>query len=120
MEPSSQTAANFKMDSALSHIWLLSAACAMFECFQPFTDADLEPYLANETTHLQLLEENPSFNSILTSRSGAPFRLISLAYSSFDLQLSPPLVEKTMSCAIPARTSFLARDIHRLRQRVCH
>jgi hypothetical protein len=88
----------FLIDSTLPHIWLPLEACAMFErAFGLTWNADLELYLVEDTRHAELLQENPSVTFLLGSQPGIPSQPITLSYASFDLQLSPPLVEKNTS-----------------------
>lgn len=88
----------FNIDAALPHLWLPLEARAMFEkAFNLTWDFDLELYLIDEHVKGQFIDENLSVSFLLGSQPGVPSKWISLSYASFNLWISPPIVEKNMS-----------------------
>lgn len=78
------------IDSTVPHIWLPQDACNTFEAaFGLVYDNATELYTVNDTTHSQLLQNNPSVNFQLSL--GANTVNIELPYAAFDLSASYPI-----------------------------
>ena len=78
------------IDTTLAHMWLPLDACRAFEnAFGLIWDDSNRYYLVNDTTHQQLLNNNP----IVTFTLGSANQTldISLPYGAFDLQASSPV-----------------------------
>ena len=85
--PSSITA---NIDTTLAHMWLPLDACRAFErAFGLIWDDMNRYYLVNDTTHQQLLNNNPIVTFTLGNASQTLD--ISLPYGAFDLQASSPI-----------------------------
>jgi hypothetical protein len=89
---------DFIIDSSLPQMWLPIEACTVFEkAFGLTWDKELEFYILDESAHSRLLQTNPTVSiSIIDGlEAGGEAKNITLPYSAFDLQLSPPLVQNT-------------------------
>lgn len=77
------------IDSTVSHIWLPSSACEIFErAFGLVYDDATDLYLINSTTHTKLLTLNPIVTFKLGNHvTSGPTVSISLPYGAFDLHL---------------------------------
>lgn len=81
------------IDSTVSHIWLPTKACTIFEqAFGLTYDAETELYLVNDTIHAKLQQLNPTVTfKIGNTVSGGDSVNIELPYLAFDLQASSPI-----------------------------
>ena len=80
------------IDTSLPFIWLPTSACQLFETAFGLTwDASKELYLVNDTSHQQLLVNDPSVSFTLGNLASGPSINITLPYSAFDLQASNPI-----------------------------
>lgn len=81
------------IDSTVSHIWLPTKACTIFEqAFGLTYDAETELYLVNDTIHAKLQQLNPTVTfKIGNTVSGGDFVNIEFPYLAFDLQASSPI-----------------------------
>ncbi|KAF2822378.1 acid protease [Ophiobolus disseminans] len=83
---------SFRIDSVLPQIWLPLDACRIFEAALNLTwDDKLQLYLINDTTHANLVQEDPAISFSITNDPRGLFKNFTLPYSSFNLQLFPPL-----------------------------
>ncbi|KAK0101065.1 hypothetical protein ONS95_012947 [Cadophora gregata] len=89
---------NTVLDSTVSHIWLPTSACTLFEnAFGITWNETAQLYFVPETQHTLLQAQNPSVTFTLRrpdTVSSATERVnITLPYGAFDLTASWPLVE---------------------------
>lgn len=87
---------NAYVDSTVAQIWLPLEACLAFETAFGLTfDNRTGLYLVNDTLHASLLSHNASISFTLgNTGSGGPTTNITLPYASFDLRVTPPIVDK--------------------------
>ena len=79
------------VDTALPFIWLPLPACQIFEqAFGLIWNDDKALYLINDTSHQQLLSNNPSVTFNIGNLATDSSLNITLPYSAFDLQASNP------------------------------
>ncbi|KAH9217588.1 aspartic peptidase domain-containing protein [Leptodontidium sp. 2 PMI_412] len=95
-----QSSINTVLDSTVSHIWLPTSSCALFENAFGLTWNDTaQLYVVSETQHTLLQAQNPSVTFTLRRAdtvSSATERVnITLPYGAFDLEASWPLVENS-------------------------
>ncbi|MAD83081.1 MAG: hypothetical protein CL912_08955 [Deltaproteobacteria bacterium] len=89
---------NTVLDSTVSHIWLPTSACTLFEnAFGLTWNETAQLYFVSETQHTLLQAQNPSVTFTLrrpdTVASATERINITLPYGAFDLTASWPLVE---------------------------
>ncbi|PVH79808.1 acid protease [Cadophora sp. DSE1049] len=89
---------NTVLDSTVSHVWLPTTACTLFEnAFGLTWNETAQLYFVSETQHTLLQAQNPSVTFTLrrpdTVASAAERVNITLPYGAFDLTASWPLVE---------------------------
>ena len=89
---------NTVLDSTISHIWLPTSACTLFEnAFGLSWNETAHLYFVSETQHTLLQAQNPSVTFTLrrpdTIASATERVNITLPYGAFDLTASWPLVE---------------------------
>ncbi|KAK5710297.1 hypothetical protein LTR17_019003 [Elasticomyces elasticus] len=83
------------IDSLVTELYLPVTVCQAFEtAFGLQWDSTTERYLINETTHNNLLVQNPTFNMTF-SQPGNGTATILLPYAAFDLNATQPLVNTT-------------------------
>ena len=85
------------VDSTVPYIILPPAACDQFEnAFGLSVDPKTGLYLISDSQHSSLTSRNPNFTFVLgnSEMSGSTIS-ISLPYSSFDLEVSSPIVNST-------------------------
>ncbi|KAK3618817.1 hypothetical protein LTR56_024409 [Elasticomyces elasticus] len=83
------------IDSLVTELYLPVSVCQAFEtAFGLQWDSTTERYLINETTHNNLLFQNPTFNMTF-SQPGNGTATILLPYAAFDLNVTQPLVNTT-------------------------
>lgn len=84
------------VDSTVPQIWLPIEACQAFEdAFGLVYDEASELYPVNQTLHDKLIAQNPSITFVLGQlQTGGQTVNITLPYNSFDLQATPPFVQK--------------------------
>ncbi|KAF7195187.1 hypothetical protein HII31_03393 [Pseudocercospora fuligena] len=81
------------VNSMINYIWLPPEVCDVFEsAFGLEYDAATEFYLMNDTTHANLLAENPTFTFTLGGANSTETATIVLPYAAFDLNVSYPHV----------------------------
>lgn len=87
------------VDATVPHIWLPLKSCSLFEeAFGLVYNSTVDRYLVNETLHGRLKSNNASVSYLLGSDiSGKSTVNITLPYSSFDLQVGPPIVNTTQT-----------------------
>ena len=80
------------IDTTLPFIWLPLSACTVFEkAFGLTWNDDKDLYLINQTSHKQLLSNNPSVTFTLANQASSSTINVTLPYSAFDLQASNPI-----------------------------
>ncbi|KAK5730379.1 hypothetical protein LTR15_000316 [Elasticomyces elasticus] len=83
------------IDSLVTELYLPVTVCQAFEnAFGLQWDSTTERYMINETTHKNLLAQNPTFNMTF-SQPGNGTATILLPYAAFDLNVTQPLVNTT-------------------------
>jgi hypothetical protein len=86
----------YRIDSVLSQMWLPLEVCLIFERELGISwNETLELYLLDNSTRTSLMQQNYSVGFTLSGQNGAKPQTFVLPYSAFDLQVEPPLVEKT-------------------------
>ena len=83
------------VDTTLPFIWLPMSVCQVFEqAFGLVWNESNQYYLVNDTTHQQLVKQNPIVTFELgNSTLGKPSVNITLPYAAFDLQASSPIFQ---------------------------
>lgn len=91
------------VDSTVPQIWLPIEACHAFEAaFGLVYDEESELYLVNSTLHDKLIAQKPSITFVLGQlQTGGKTVNITLPYDSFDLQATPPFVQKKTTRYFP-------------------
>ena len=82
------------IDATVPHLWLPLESCILFEdAFGISYNSTINRYLVDDKLHQQLEAPNASVSFILaqSNRTGEALVNITLPYSSFDLELGPPI-----------------------------